>query len=57
MDCITVMIRAGPSKVMWGKDDEVLEFLKAMGDALAVGEATGRSFGELSFSSHPQKHR
>lgn len=30
----------GPSKVMWGKDDEVREFLKALGEALAVDDAT-----------------
>ena len=30
----------GPSKVMWGKDDEVREFLKALGAALAEKDAT-----------------
>lgn len=28
----------GPSKVMWGKDDEVRELLRALGDALSVPE-------------------
>lgn len=28
----------GPSKVMWGKDDEVRELLKAVGEALSVDE-------------------
>ena len=30
----------GPSKVMWGKDDEVRELLKNLGEALAVEDAT-----------------
>ena len=30
----------GPSKVMWAKDDEVRGLLKALGEALAVTEAT-----------------
>lgn len=30
----------GPSKVMWGKDDEVREFLKGLGAALAEKDAT-----------------
>lgn len=30
----------GPSKVMWGKDDEVRGLLKSLGEALAAGEAT-----------------
>lgn len=28
----------GPSKVMWGKDDEVRELLKALGETLAIDE-------------------
>lgn len=30
----------GPSKVMWGKDDEVRALLKEMGEALAITDAT-----------------
>jgi DUF438 domain-containing protein len=30
----------GPSKVMWGKDDEVREFLKGLGEALAEKDST-----------------
>lgn len=30
----------GPSKVMWGKDDEARELLKQLGEALAAGDAT-----------------
>jgi DUF438 domain-containing protein len=30
----------GPSKVMWGKDDEVRELLDAIGEVLEVGEMT-----------------
>jgi DUF438 domain-containing protein len=30
----------GPSKVMWGKDDEVRSLLKSLGEALGAGEAT-----------------
>jgi DUF438 domain-containing protein len=35
----------GPSKVMWGKDDEVRELLRALGEALAVD---GMTSGEAS---------
>jgi len=30
----------GPSKVMWGKDDEVRQLLKGLGEALGAGEAS-----------------
>jgi DUF438 domain-containing protein len=31
----------GPSKVMWGKDDEIRELLKGLGEALAIDEIGG----------------
>jgi hypothetical protein len=35
----------GPSKVMWGKDDEVRELLAALGEALAVDRMTADEAG------------
>jgi DUF438 domain-containing protein len=37
----------GPSKVMWGKDDEIRELLKAVGEALTVEEMSADEAGLL----------
>lgn len=38
----------GPSKVMWGKDDEVRALLKEMGEALAITDATALDWKVLA---------